>query len=509
MNKKKIICIGSGMASLNLALHIPNNVDLTIIASGSKTDCNSFMAKGGVAIPVNEEDIGFHIEDTLIAGDGLCDPFAVEDLITSAPLMLQSLTEKGLLFDQHLALEGGHSRHRIHHLADESGRLLMKQLYQKVSAKHNVKFLYFHHVLNLLVSNNQCYGVVVTDTRSNTILEMRANAIVLATGGSGGLFLNHTNAATSNGEGFALAARAGAALMDMEFIQFHPTTFAIGTSDNNPLITEAFRGAGAILRDEHNNDFMHLMHPLGSLAPRDIVSRSMHELMEKTGAKQVWLDYSSIPDKEIKQHFPALFNLFETNNFHHHKRVPVVPAAHYTCGGVKTDLNGKTNVSSLFAVGEVAATGLHGANRLASNSLMELLIISERIAKQVDQLEEKLDIPAVQFKTSTNNMCWFTSEINNKMKAIMWKYFGIIRNETDMKIGEKELMNMLTEVKSLEEPFAINIELLSMQNKLEAALIIAEQAIERKESRGSHYRSDYPYKTELVDTDEMVDSNRH
>lgn len=478
------------MATLNFAIHLNTDIELLIIAADDFSISNSFMAKGGIAIPVNETDIQQHIQDTIKTGDGLCDIAAVEDIIGSGLQLIPDLEQLGFVFDKSMGREGGHSTSRIRHVGDETGKYLTRHLQKKVMEMPNVHILSPFHLLDIKVENNVCTAVLVGDKRNDVLQWIHADAVVLATGGCGNLYLNNTNGILTNGEGFSIAKNAGAKISGMEFMQFHPTMLYQKHSGTNELITEAFRGAGAILRNHEMKDLMLDIHPSGSLAPRDIVSRSMYNEMKATGVDSLWLDFSSIPTERIKKDFPALYRICVQNGFLAEARIPVTPAAHYMCGGINTNTSGETSIEGLYAIGEIANTGLHGANRLASNSLLELMVVSERAAKQINATEEKNEKTILPFKGDTREISYELDKITLRLKSIMWEHFGIIRNGTDMSQGVAELQLMLDGLDLLQVNDRINIGLKQMLNRVQTALLISESAIHRKESRGCHYRDD-------------------
>lgn len=487
---KRIICAGNGLAALNLALHLADDTELLILAAADFSASNSYLAKGGIAIPLQGEDVERHIQDTLIAGDGLCDEAVVRELIQEAPAVVNMLQRFGLNFDASLSREGGHSCARIHHVADETGRHVVKALHQHVVRKKNVKILTAHHLLSLYMDKGVCAGAVAGDSVTQKVKLITADAVVLATGGCGNLYHYHTNAPFANGEGYAMAERAGARMADMEFVQFHPTRLYDPLLQHHLLITEAFRGAGAVLRDHTMRDLMADVHPLGSLAPRDVVSRSMHTCMKESGHDFLWLDFSKVDMQLMKSDFPALFRMCTQKGYLKNKRIPVTPAAHYMCGGVVTDTFGATTVSGLYAVGEVARTGLHGANRLASNSLMELLVISKRLAERLNETGTVNKHKTVELPTTAEHPhAVYADPVLRKVKRIMWDYFGIVRNAVSMQHGLEELYQLEACLPPLSHTADITLQ--QTHHAVHAATLIARSALVRKESRGCHYREDF------------------
>ncbi len=497
MYRKRIICIGNGLAAMNLALYLDEDTELFIVGTATIAGTNSYLAKGGIAIPLDEADIQKHINDTLIAGDGLCNKTAVEGIIGKAPGLITRLGRLGVVFDKSISLEGGHSKARIRHLSDETGKHLITQLYEKVLGKPNIRLLTPYDAVELFMHDNRCKGVYISPKGTNTLELITADAVVLATGGCGNLFLHHTNTGNANGEGYAMAYKAGATMRNMEFMQFHPTKFYTTTSAENVLITEAFRGAGAVIRNATGDDIMQPVHKLGSLAPRDIVSRTMYEQMRTTHQPHLWLDYKDVNPYLMQESFPAVQHLCYENGLHHTRHIPVSPAAHYMCGGIETDLTGQTSVPNLFAVGEVACTGLHGANRLASNSLLELFIVSEQMATCMNVMKPEIlhtrlsvEYPSINHEDKANQM-------TTALQQIMWNHFGIVRHPESMKEGLYHLKCLQEQLYSTKSAVS-GIRLKRVQNSILTATLIAEAASARKESKGCHY-IDYAKSTGSVD----------
>lgn len=495
MYRKRIICIGNGLAALNLALHLEEDTELFIVGTATIAGTNSYLAKGGIAIPLDEADALKHIDDTLIAGDGLCDKEVVEYIIGKAQGVLTGLERLGIVFDESISLEGGHSAARIRHLSDETGKHLITQLYEKVLAKPNIHLLTPYNAVDLFKHDNRCKGVYISAKGTNILELITADAVVLATGGCGNLFQHHTNAGNANGEGYAMAYTVSATMRDMEFMQFHPTKFYATTSTENILITEAFRGAGAIIRNANGDDIMQSHHKLGSLAPRDIVSRTLYEQMRATDQPHVWLDYQNVDPHLMQQSFPTIQHLCDQNGLHHNRHIPVSPAAHYMCGGIETNLNGQTSVPNLFAVGEVACTGLHGANRLASNSLLELFVVSKQMATYINKMQPEIVHTRVTTEYPPIDHTDTVKQMTTTLQHIMWNHFGIVRHSENMKEGLFRL-KCLQEQLLLINP-AYSIQLKQMQNRLHTATFIAQAAYARKESVGCHY-IDYTKNTNLV-----------
>ncbi|MFA6260022.1 MAG: L-aspartate oxidase [Bacteroidia bacterium] len=494
MQRKRIICAGNGLASMCAALALDESTEIILLSAGDEFTSNSFMAKGGVAFPVSEADIEAHISDTVKTGSGLCDEESVRDIITSGLGMLKELQADGFLFDHHLAKEGGHSLSRVRHVGDETGKHLVQFYYQQLMKRSNIQVLKQGVILKLWIEDKVCVGALIANPDEGTAEWVRADGVILATGGCGNLFAHHSNSHLSNGEGYAIAYAAGAPIYGMEFMQFHPTMgIPAGEQAIGYLVTEAFRGAGAILCDEAGRELMHGVHPLSSLAPRDIVSKTLYQHLLQSQQGAVWLDYNRIPQHTLQTEFPALYAWCNRQGYQEHKKIPVSPAAHYMCGGIQTNRNGETGVSNVYAIGEVANTGLHGANRLASNSLLELLIMARRAAQHINEkaVSDKM------YKTASTRLDHSDLDeplqhLQTRIQYILWNNFGIVRRHDEMLRGLDHLMMIEEELLSYHKPSLLNIGLKRMHNRLITAKLIAQGAMERLESRGCHFRSDHP-----------------
>lgn len=484
MKRKRVICAGGGLAALYFALHVSTDTEVLILAPGNYDRSNSYLAKGGVAIPF-ANDIEQHIEDTLIAGDGLCDRHAVTDIITQGQHMVSDLAKAGFLFDHTIGREGGHRVNRIRHVGDETGKHLTQHIAALAKAKPNIRSFTDHVVLDLLVEGGMCKGALIGNKQEHTLEWISADAVVLATGGCGNLFRYHTNSEFANGEGYALAQRAGAELSGMEFMQFHPTMLFPEAGCGNFLITEAFRGAGAKLIGVDEYDLMLGVHEMGSLAPRDIVSRTITHHLQRHQASHVWLDFEEMDRSSLEQTFPAVYRICQQNGYQN--RIPVIPAAHYMCGGVKTSSMGETTVRNLYAVGEVANTGLHGANRLASNSLLELLIVSRRVATCINDMETHRFEMCENIKAENTGV--ETAGMVNELKHILWEHAGIVRNGETLDEGMEKLKR-ISNVLSGCIGNVIDIKLTQLQRRVQTAMLIVESAANRLENKGCHFRND-------------------
>ncbi len=495
----RIICVGGGFAGVYFSLRAAKYATIDLFFKDAFFESNSYLAKGGIAVALGVDDsIEKHIQDTLKVGDGLCDPDAVNFIIGNSTNALNHLIEMGVEFNKNkldfdLGKEGGHSSNRIVHIQDETGKFLMETLYARIKNHPKINLKPYRQITDLYMEEGVCKGARFLNTETGNIELNKADAVVMATGGYGQLFLKNTNSSIATGEGIAIAHRAGAKVNHLEFLQFHPTMLYENHTNQSYLITEAFRGAGAILVNTNGEAYMN-EHPLASLAPRDIVSRKTFEQMLLLKSPFVYLksDLALVPI--LKNTFPGLAEVCNQKGIPL-ENIPVTPAAHYCCGGVVTDLNGQTSLPNLYAIGEVACTGLHGANRLASNSLLENIVMAESAANHLEKIEvgnihEQVIYDELIIDSKEDHDRYL--EKNEKLKNLMWFNFGIIRNESEMKRGITELKKMMQEN---DHEFIINPfskACIDNRNRLHTALLIAQAAIERKESRGCHYRSDYP-----------------
>lgn len=489
-----VVVIGSGLAGLLVSLSISKQAKVTLITDGELGKGNSILAQGGIAVPIGTDDqVSFHIDDTLTTGHELSDPQAVETLILGANAAVNELIELGISFDRdqngHLILgrEGAHSRNRIIHSGgDATGKNVIDTLSQHVENSTNITVLEHTKAIDLLVQNNECEGIVVQDTNQDPYI-IHASIVILASGGLGQLFPYSTNAPQMCGTGIGMAYLAGAKVRDMEFVQFHPTALCINRSPM-PLISEAVRGEGAILVNDHGTSFMSDLHPLQDLAPRDIVSRAIFN--EQNNGRQVYLDARSIPN--FDQRFPTITALCGAEGiFPQRDLIPVSPAAHYLMGGIVTDLHGKTSIQRLYAIGEVASTGVHGANRLASNSLLEALVYTKRAAQVI--LEELPTIKVTrihpiyrvkQLQVQKNEI-QSLEELLSAVQKLMWQHVGIVRNEKGLRQAQQQMDDWIRALGKYPIPS-------TQLHLLTTAKLVIDGALWRQESRGAHYRSDYP-----------------
>ncbi|MBI5187850.1 MAG: L-aspartate oxidase [Nitrospirae bacterium] len=504
MAEKEIVdflIIGSGVAGLRAAIELASHGSVLVVTKDRPTESSTEYAQGGIAVALSDEDeVGIHFEDTLKAGDGLCREDAVKILVEEGPERILELISWGAEFDREgtkldFTIEAAHSRKRILHAhGDATGRELERVLLNKVRSFPSVKKYPFAFTIDLIIRNGKCYGAyILKDGKVNAIF---ARATVLCTGGAGQIFSRTTNPLVATGDGIAIAFRAGAVLEDMEFVQFHPTSLYSPLAPQF-LLSESMRGEGAILRNINKQRFMENYHPMAELASRDIVSRAIISEMVKTNSDHVYLDLTHLEKEFIKKRFPRIYSTCLQYNVDITKElVPVSPAAHYIMGGVKTDTNGATNIKGLYAAGEVACTGVHGANRLASNSLLEGLVFGARAGRTAaSELRVKSSELRVLEDLKTPNSELIThhsslpdhEEIRHELKKLMWERVGIIRCGESLGNAREKLAGWSF---ILNKTFLTRREL-ELKNMLTVAELITEAAILRKGSVGAHYRSDF------------------
>ncbi len=507
MNQREteVLVIGSGIAGLFYAIHCAKFTRVTIVTKGTIGESNTMYAQGGIAAVFDKTDaIENHVHDTLIAGDGLCNESAVQLIAGNAKQAVLSLDKLNVRFDEKqkgvfdLHREGGHSHARVVHATDATGKEVENALVRQVRSSKNITILENCFAVDLCVIKNTCTGIIAIEDKATEPLRIHAKVVMLASGGAGQVYELNTNPAIATGDGFAMAQRAGAAIANMEFVQFHPTTFYEPGSQVF-LITEALRGFGAELKNSTGETFMEKYHPLKSLAPRDVVTRAILSEMKKSGEPCVYLDARKFDTGELQKHFPNVYAHCKQAGLDLSKdMIPVVPAAHYMCGGVVTDLKGKTSIRNLYACGEVSCTGVHGANRLASNSLLEGLVFATKAADHTALLLQKHipltePIPVVRLsKTEDADI----GSMKKYLRHVMWLYAGIIRKGTELNYCEAELKELHHKLTSKISSQGISVQRMEMLNLIETALMIVEGALNREESRGCHYRSDFPKKAD-------------
>ncbi len=491
----EFLVIGSGIAGLNFALEASKFGKVAIVTKKELMESNSNYAQGGIAAVLDKKDsFKKHLEDTLKAGCYLNDKNAVEIMVKEAPKQIKKLIKLGVAFNQLnnkliLTKEGGHSERRIANAKDTTGREIERALIFQVRHNKNIKTFESHLAIDLIVQNQICYGAIVLDKEKNTVDIFYSKAIILATGGSAQVYSRNCNPKIATGDGVAMAARAGAKIQDMEFIQFHPTALNIPGKPTF-LISETVRGEGGILKNNKGVAFMNKYHELKDLAPRDIVSRAIFEEMKKN---KIYLDLRHKGTEYIKNRFPYLYNeLWWFGILMDKDLIPIAPAAHYTCGGVHTNSYGETNIKGLYAFGEVAHTGVHGANRLASNSLLECLVFGSRAVSSATRFVKNLSSIIYHLPTK-NSKLKINKTVNPKIKAIkinlqtlMWKNVGIIRETKKLTEALKKLNNYHKNINKILKK-GLNKEIIELQNLCQVAILITKAALARKKSIGAHY----------------------
>jgi L-aspartate oxidase len=517
-NTSDFLVIGSGIAGLTYAIHAARYGTVTMITKKRDTESNTNHAQGGIACVLDPLDsFESHIHDTLTTGKGLSNHDAVKILVHAGPDRIADLINWGAEFSKSkkvktphrldLGKEGGHSFNRIVHAHDLTGSEVEKILLDKARSNENIRILEHHYAIDLITdyhlkktySKLCCYGVYVLDTVTNTIKPHLSKITCLSTGGSGQVYLHTTNPDIATGDGIAMAYRAGAHIANMEFIQFHPTTLYHENADSF-LISEALRGFGAVLRNKAGENFMDRYHPLKSLAPRDVVAQAIDNEMKMSGEPCVFLDIRHESASKIKAHFPHIYNQCKKFGIDITKDlIPVVPAAHYMCGGVVVDIDGNTNIENCYACGEVSHTGIHGANRLASNSLLEALVFSKRAAENAGvklksiKVVKPSEVPSWDDSGTIATEEWILLSHNLKeIQTIMWDYVGIVRSNVRLERALRRIYLLEKEIKDFYKRTKVTAPLLELRNIVTTAKLIVISAIKRKESRGLHYTTDYP-----------------
>lgn len=501
MIQTNYLIIGSGVAGLTFAVKIAEQFPdkkVTIVTKANENESNTKYAQGGIAIVTDTVGDSYqkHIEDTLICGDGLCDESVVEMVITEGPKRLKELIEWGAKFDQNtegtldLGKEGGHSENRVVHHKDQTGQEIQRAILNQVHQKENITVLDYHLAIDIITENNRCLGAYVLDQKTKEVITFQSDFIILATGGIGHLYGHTTNPKIATGDGIAMAFRANAVIREMEFIQFHPTALYDSSSGTSFLISEAVRGFGAYLRTKDGHRFMPDYDSRGDLASRDIVSQSIDLELKKTGAPCVYLDCTHLNLDGFKKHFPMIYEHCKSIGIDITKDwIPVVPAQHYLCGGIVVDKNGKTSVENLFACGECSRTGLHGANRLASNSLLEALVYSDKIYQYLTEnsaIENQAIHSVFGWKSGPNpeiNIDYVT-ETKAQLQLLMRQNAGIVRNDADLIKAGKKLSFWKKEIEQQIKKHNVNAALYELRNMIAIGDLIVQQSINRNENRG-------------------------
>lgn len=516
--KFDVAIVGSGLAGLSVALHLAQTRKVVVISKRALHDGASNWAQGGIAAVLDSHDSqDEHVSDTLVAGAGLCDETATRFIVSRGREAIEWLIAQGVPFTRddsaelgfHLTREGGHSQRRIIHAADATGHAVQVTLEQKVRQHPNITLLEHHMAIDLITSDKlgmqhgaaHCFGLYVQDVNSHTVITIAADQTVLATGGAGKVYLYTTNPDTATGDGIAMAWRAGCRVANMEFIQFHPTCLYHPYAKSF-LITEAVRGEGGVLKlpatagTAAGQRFMPSHDERAELAPRDIVARAIDFEMKKRGLDYVDLDISHKPPEFLKEHFPTIYaRCLELGIDITQQAIPIVPATHYTCGGIITDLHGRTDIHGLYAVGETAYTGLHGANRLASNSLLECVVLGRAAA---------IDIESQPTNKSPALPAWDESRVTDadeevvitqnwdELRRAMWNFVGIVRTTKRLERAQHRIALLKEEINEYYANFRITRDLLELRNLVEVASLIVSSAMARRESRGLHYSLDFP-----------------
>ncbi|MBB4862622.1 L-aspartate oxidase [Pseudomonas nitritireducens] len=512
-----VLVIGSGAAGLTLALTLPAHLKIAVLSKGELSQGSTFWAQGGVAAVLDDTDtVESHVEDTLVAGAGLCREDAVKFTVEHSREAIQWLIEQGVPFTRdhepgredgsfefHLTREGGHSHRRIIHAADATGAAIFNALLEQARQRPNIELLSQRVAVDLIteqklgMNGQRCLGAYVLDRATGEVDTFSARFTVLASGGASKVYLYTSNPDGNSGDGIAMAWRAGCRVGNLEFNQFHPTCL-YHPQAKSFLITEALRGEGALLRLPNGERFMPRFHALGELAPRDVVARAIDHEMKRLGIDYVYLDISHKPDEFIREHFPTVYErCLDFGIDITREPIPVVPAAHYTCGGVLVDSQGRTDVPNLYAIGETTFTGLHGANRMASNSLLECFVYARSAAADI-----LAELPRAQ--TLVALPCWDASQVTDsdedviiahnwdELRRFMWDYVGIVRTNKRLARAQHRVRLLLDEIDEFYSNYKVSRDLIELRNLAQVAELIILSAMQRHESRGLHYTLDYP-----------------
>ncbi|WP_413998033.1 L-aspartate oxidase [Flavobacterium sp. W1B] len=495
------LIIGSGVAGLTFAIKMADRFPdqkITILTKATADESNTKYAQGGIAIVTNKTEDSYqkHIQDTLICGDGLCNADVVKMVVTEGPKRLKELISWGAKFDKNakgnfdLGKEGGHSQNRVVHHKDQTGFEIERAILEQVYQKKNISVLDHHFALDLITKNNRCHGAYALDQKTKKIITFQSNHTVLASGGIGHLYGHTTNPTIATGDGIAMASRANAIIKDMEFIQFHPTALYDKSSGSAFLISEAVRGFGAYLRTKNGHRFMLDYDPREELASRDIVSQSIDLELKKSTEQCVYLDCTHLDMKAFMKHFPMIYKRCKSLGIDIAKDwIPVVPAQHYLCGGIVVDKNGRTSIENLFACGECSRTGLHGANRLASNSLLEALVYSDKIYNYLanNAFEKKdLNFTVAAWVTVENTEInsAYIAQMKSELQLLMRQNAGIVRNNNNLLQAKEQLLQWKEELKEKIKNHQVETGLYELQNMISIGYLIVLHSIERTDNRG-------------------------
>jgi L-aspartate oxidase len=500
-NQFDVLIIGTGSAGLMSALQLSTNLSIALIAKDKVLEGSSFYAQGGISAVLDKYDnFDAHIADTLTTACGLGDEKAVSFMVKNAPDAIKSLENSGVHFTKkqdkyHLTTEGGHTHRRVAHVADKTGKSIQINLLENVKQRDNIKIFEGYIAIDLLIDNGQCFGAYILNKATYAVENFVANKTILATGGASKVYRYTSNPDTSTGDGIAMAKRAGCDIVNMEFAQFHPTCL-YHPHAKSFLISEAIRGEGGKLHLPNGDEFMHKYDKRGELSSRDIVARAIDFEMKSGGFDCVYLDISFKGKSWIKQHFPTIYQKCKNFGIDISKQsIPVVPAAHYTCGGINTDLKGQTDIANLYAIGEVAHTGVHGANRMASNSLLECIVFAKSCAKDINQ--QKLNTKSLKFnswdasRVSPSKEKVVVAHLWDEVRAVMWNFVGIVRSDRRLNYAKHRLTQIELEVDEYYSLYLISSDLVELRNLVKTAKIIIQSALSRQESRGLHFNEDY------------------
>lgn len=503
--KTDFLVIGSGIAGLSFALKIAQDKpksSITIITKSYVTEGSTIHAQGGIAVvsDFNNDSFENHINDTLSAGDGLCNLDVVNFVVAQAPIRFKELLNYGTNFDQDdkqefdLVMEGGHSKKRIIHKQDCTGLEIVRSLLRRIKSYKNIQIIKYLFAIDLIVESESCFGVIAKDLNTNKIKNILAKKTLIATGGLGQIFQFTTNPIVSTADGIAMAKRVNVKISDLEFIQFHPTVLYNPNQTSSFLISEAVRGKGAILRTVNGNRFMQNYHKDKELATRDVVARAIDTEIKKTNVDYVFLDCSTIPEKEIEKHFPNIKKKCEELGLDlSTDSIPVMPAAHFVCGGINTDINGRTNINNLYACGECANTGLNGANRLASNSLLESLVFSHQCAMDaINSLGKTTFSSRKQDYMDLNKKEYSYKKIHqllSEIKKVMSENVGVFTDDKSLKKANSFMINFQRKIDLICQQYSFSTPLLELRNISLVSYLIIQQSLERKENKGVFFNN--------------------
>lgn len=521
-----VLVIGSGAAGLTLAQHLSGHAKVMVLSKNAVNEGSTWFAQGGIAAVLDDQDsVDAHVADTLVAGAGLCHEDAVRFTVERSREAIRWLIEQGVNFtrengtgDYHLTQEGGHSHRRIIHSADATGQAVHSTLIERVRQQPNIEIFEDHVALNLITQADngsrslRCTGAYALDRKDDQIHVFQAKVVVLATGGASKVYLYTSNPDSASGDGIAMAWRAGCRVANMEFNQFHPTCL-YHPKAKTFLITEALRGEGAYLRLPDGQRFMSRFHEQGELAPRDVVARAIDHEMKRLGCDCLYLDISHKSPEFIAEHFPTVkarcleFGIDITR-----EPIPVVPAAHYTCGGVVVDRNGQTDLQNLYAIGETSFTGLHGANRMASNSLLECIVYAHSAAQHIvaklhSLAEPDTSAPWDESRVTNSDEDVIISHNWDELRRFMWDYVGIVRTQKRLQRATHRIKLLQKEIAEYYSNYKVSSDLIELRNLATVAELIIRSATMRKESRGLHFSLDYPEKSKLAKDTILVPSN--